>query len=91
LPPASASAASSPSAPQVKLRRLGIATVRDRVVQAALKLVLEPVGEAAFLPCSYMFGPKRRAHDLIAEIRTLASAPHRYEWALEGEVAACFR
>jgi hypothetical protein len=40
-----------------KQRRLGIATVRDRVVQAALKLVLEPIFEADFLPCSYGFGP----------------------------------
>jgi RNA-directed DNA polymerase len=73
-----------------KLRRLGIATVRDRVVQAALKLVLEPIWEADFLPCSYGFRPKRRAHDAIAEISTFASAPHRYEWALEGDIAACF-
>jgi len=73
-----------------RLRRLGIATVRDRVVQAALKLVLEPIWEADFLPCSYGFRPKRRAHDAIAEIRTFTSAPHRYEWALEGDIAACF-
>jgi RNA-directed DNA polymerase len=38
-----------------KRRRLGIATVRDRVVQASLKLVLEPIFEADFLPCSYGF------------------------------------
>jgi RNA-directed DNA polymerase len=73
-----------------KLRRLGIATVRDRVVQAALKLVLEPIWEADFLPCSYGFRPNRRAHDAIAEIRTFASPPHCYEWALEGDIAACF-
>jgi RNA-directed DNA polymerase len=73
-----------------KLRRLGIATVRDRVVQAALKLVLEPIWEADFLPCSYGFRPNRRAHDAIAEIRTFASPPHRHEWALEGDIAACF-
>jgi hypothetical protein len=60
-----------------KQRRLGIATVRDRVVQAALKLVLEPIFEADFLPCSYGFRPNRRAHDAIAEIRTFASPPHR--------------
>ncbi len=72
-----------------KLRRLGIATVRDRVVQAALKLVLEPIWEADFLPCSYGFRPNRRAHDAIAEIRTFASPPHRYEWVLEGDIAAC--
>ena len=51
-----------------KLRRLGIPTVRDRVVQAALKLVLEPIFEADFHPCSYGFRPKRRAQDAIAEI-----------------------
>jgi len=73
-----------------KQRRLGIATVRDRVVQAALKLVLEPIFEADFLPCSYGFRPNRRAHAAIAEIRTFAGPPHRYEWAVEGDIAACF-
>jgi hypothetical protein len=43
-----------------KLRALGIPTAADRVVQAALKLVLEPIFEADFLPCSYGFRPKRR-------------------------------
>jgi RNA-directed DNA polymerase len=56
-----------------KLCRLGIAAVRDRVVQAALTLVMEPVFEADFLPCSYGFRPGRRAHDAVAEIRTFAS------------------
>jgi RNA-directed DNA polymerase len=73
-----------------KLRRLGIATVRDRVVQAALKLVLEPIWEADFQPCSYGFRPGRRAHDAIAEIRTFAGAPHHYEWVLEGDITNCF-
>jgi len=56
-----------------KVRRLGIATIRDRVVQAACKLVLEPIFEADFKPCSYGFRPGRRAHDAIAEIHYLAS------------------
>ena len=56
-----------------RLRRLGIPTVRDRVAQAALKLVLEPIFEADFKPCSYGFRPKRRAQDAIAEIHYLAS------------------
>ena len=43
--------------PGGKRRRLGIATIRDRVVQASLKLVLEPIFEADFLPCSYGFRP----------------------------------
>ena len=71
-----------------KFRRLGIATARDRVVQAALKLVLEPIFEADFKPCSYGFRPGRRAHDAIAEIRLLAS--NSYEWAFEGDITACF-
>jgi RNA-directed DNA polymerase len=71
-----------------KTRRLGIATARDRVVQASLKLVLEPIFEADFHPCSYGFRPKRRAHDAIAEIRLLAS--NSYEWVLECDITACF-
>ncbi len=71
-----------------KRRRLGIPTVRDRVVQAALKLVLEPIFEADFKPCSYGFRPMRRAQDAIAEIHLFAS--QRYEWVLEGDIEACF-
>jgi len=70
-----------------KTRRLGIATVRDRVVQASLKLVLEPILEADFLACSYGFRPGRRAHDAIAETRYLAT--RSYEWIVEGDIAAC--
>src|SRR5215470_16792230 len=71
-----------------KLRKLGIATVADRVVQAALKLVLEPIFEAGFQPCSYGFRPNRRAHDAIAEIQFYAT--HGYEWVLEADIRACF-
>jgi hypothetical protein len=56
-----------------KLRKLGIPTVVDRVVQASLKAVLEPIFEADFQPCSYGFRPNRRPHDAIAEIHHLAS------------------
>jgi RNA-directed DNA polymerase len=69
-----------------KLRRLGIPTARDRVVQAALKLVLEPISD--FRPCSHGFRPGRRAQDAIAEIRHLTSV--RYTWVLEGDITACF-
>jgi len=73
-----------------KLRRLGIPTARDRTVQAALKLVLEPIFEADFYPCSYGFRPGRRAQDAIAEIHYLSSSPRNYEWVLEGDITACF-
>src|ERR1035437_8793489 len=71
-----------------KLRRLGIATITDRVVQASLKLVFEPIFESDFLPCSYGLRPNRRAHDPVAEVRFLAS--HSYEWIVEGDIKACF-
>jgi RNA-directed DNA polymerase len=71
-----------------KLRGLGIPTARDRTAQAALKLVLEPIFEVDFKPCSYGFRPKRRAHDAIAEIQYLTS--RSYEWVLEGDIEACF-
>jgi RNA-directed DNA polymerase len=71
-----------------KLRGLGIPTARDRTVQAALKLVLEPIFEADFKPCSYGFRPKRRAQDAIEEIFFYAT--HSYEWVLEGDIKSCF-
>ena len=71
-----------------KLRRLGIATVTDRVVQASLKLVLEPIFEADFFPCSYGFRPNHRVHDAVAEVRHLTS--RSYEWIVEGDIKACF-
>jgi len=71
-----------------KVRRLGIPTVADRVVQAALKLVLEPIFEADFLPVSYGFRPRRRAHDAIAEIQMFGTKGYR--WVLDADIEACF-
>jgi RNA-directed DNA polymerase len=71
-----------------KVRRLGIPTVTDRVVQAALKLVLEPIFEADFEPVSYGFRPERRAHDAIAEIHQFGT--HGYHWVLDADIEACF-
>ncbi|WP_218952418.1 reverse transcriptase domain-containing protein [Amycolatopsis anabasis] len=71
-----------------KVRYLGIATIRDRVAQASLKLVLEPIWEADFRPCSYGFRPNRRAHDAVAEVHHLTS--RSYEWIVEGDIKACF-
>jgi RNA-directed DNA polymerase len=60
----------------------------DRVVQAALKIVLEPIFEADFQPCSYEFRPGRRTQDAIAEIHYLTS--RSYEWVVEADIEACF-
>lgn len=73
-----------------KLRRLGIPTVADRVVQASLKAVLEPIFEADFKPFSYGFRPNRRAHDAISEVQYLASNPRNYQWVFETDIKACF-
>ena len=71
-----------------KVRKLGIPAIADRVVQAALKLVLEPIFEADFLPVSYGFRPRRRAHDAIAEIHMFGS--RGYRWVLDADIEACF-
>jgi len=71
-----------------KLRSLGIPVVTDRVVQAALKLVLEPIFEADFQPCSYGFRPNRRAQDAISEVHHFATKS--YGWVLEADIEACF-
>ncbi len=73
-----------------KFRKLGIPTLADRVVQASLKLALEPIFEADFKPCSYGFRPKRRAHDAIAEIHYLNSGSRAFRWVLECDIKACF-
>jgi RNA-directed DNA polymerase len=69
-------------------RSLGIPTVRDRVVQAAAVLVLEPLFEADFQPCSYGFRPKKDAHQAMAEIsRALAQG---YTQVLDADLTAYF-
>ncbi len=57
-----------------KMRPLGIPTVKDRVVQQAVLLILEPIFEADFEDCSYGFRPGRRAHGALAEIRQTLKA-----------------
>ncbi len=73
-----------------KRRTLGIPTLTDRVVQMALKLVLEPIFEVDFYPSSYGYRPGRRAQDAIAEIHHFARQASTYEWVIEGDIKACF-
>ena len=60
----------------------------DKVVQAALKLVLEPIFEADFEPVSYGFRPRRRAQDAIAEIYQFGA--NGYRWVLDADIEAAF-
>lgn len=69
-----------------KLRPLGIPTVKDRVVQAATLLILEPIFEADFLDCSHGFRPERSAHQALEAIRANLAAGYRavYDADLQG-------
>src|SRR5206468_6107500 len=67
---------------------LSIPTVRDRIVQAATKTVLEPIFEADFEPCSFGFRPKRSAHDALQLILDECFRGRR--WVVETDIANCF-
>lgn len=74
--------------PDGKQRPLGIPTVRDRVVQAAVKLVIEPIFEADFEECSYGFRPKRSAQDALEAIRKAGNAGH--DWVVDADIEKYF-
>ncbi len=69
-------------------RPLSIPAVRDRIVQAALKIVLEPIFEADFAPCSFGFRPKRGQHDALQVLVDETGRGRR--WVVETDVANCF-
>lgn len=83
-----------------EFRPLGIPTVKDRVVQAAAKQLLEPIFEAGFWPVSYGFRPGRACRDAIEHIRvTIRPQRHKgeallshppYQWVIEGDIKGCF-
>nr|WP_276977583.1 reverse transcriptase domain-containing protein [Ferrimicrobium acidiphilum] len=69
-------------------RPLGIPCVRDRVVMAAAKLVLEPIFEADFSPVSFGFRPKRSPHQALEVVRITAN--RGMVWVLDADIKACF-
>ncbi|MGI8305764.1 reverse transcriptase domain-containing protein [Saccharopolyspora hattusasensis] len=69
-------------------RPLSIPSVRDRIVQAAVKIVLEPVFEADMLACSYGFRPRRAAHDGLQVLIDESWRGRR--WVVETDIANCF-
>jgi RNA-directed DNA polymerase len=69
-------------------RPLSIPAVRDRIGQTALKLVLEPIFEADFLPCSFGFRPKRGAHDALQVL--IDESWRGRGWLVETDIAHCF-
>jgi len=74
--------------PDGRQRPLGIPVVRDRVVQAALKIVVEPIFEADFEGCSYGFRPKRSAHDANEMIRETVNRGH--DWVVDADIENYF-
>lgn len=74
--------------PTGKMRPLGIPTVKDRVAQQAAKIVLEPIFEADFLPCSFGFRPKRSATDAAEAIRV--SFPEGKQFCFEADISNFF-
>jgi RNA-directed DNA polymerase len=74
--------------PDGRKRPLGIPTVRDRVCQQAAKIVLEPVFEADFLPCSYGFRPKRSATGALEAIRV--AFPRGRQFVFEADIRDFF-
>ncbi len=77
-----------PKPGRAEKRPLSIPTVRDRVVQAALKIVIEPVFEPDFLPCSHGFRPRRSTHDALQVLVDEAFNGRR--WVVETDIASCF-
>lgn len=77
-----------------KMRPLGIPTLRDRLVQMVLKLVMEPIFEADFYPTSYGFRPGRSTHDALAvaqcKLHPSRMGPSRFRFVIEGDIKGCF-
>lgn len=70
-----------------KQRPLGIPTIKDRVAQMAMKMVIEPIFEADFQDCSFGFRPKRNAHQAITKIR---EASRKYYWVVDVDIKGYF-
>lgn len=70
-------------------RPLGIPTIRDRVIQEALRLILEPIFETKFHPHSYGFRPFRSTHHASSRLHFLIGN-RSFNWVVEGDIAKCF-
>lgn len=71
-----------------KMRPLGIPTIKDRIIQAATKIVIEPIFEADFKDCSYGFRPKRNQHMALESIRKACN--NKGIWVLDADIKGCF-
>jgi len=74
-----------------KLRPLGIPTIDDRIVQEALRMILEPIWESDFSIHSYGFRPNRSTYDAISYIgNRLTGKGWTFQWVIEGDITSYF-
>lgn len=71
-------------------RPLGIPTLKDRVVQQTLKLIMEPIFESDFKDCSIGFRPNRCCHDALPILYNSIQSQMKFYWVLEGDIKGCF-
>ncbi len=71
-----------------KMRQLGIPCLRDKIVQEAIRMALEPIFEVEFHEHSYGFRPNRSAHHAVSRCQFMAL--QGFTWIIEGDVKACF-
>jgi RNA-directed DNA polymerase len=76
--------------PNGKVRPLGIPSIRDRIVQEAVRMVLEPLYEARFSQFSFGFRPNRCTMDAIKTILWSTQEHKKYFWIIEGDISAYF-
>ena len=72
------------------VRPIGIPTLKDRVVQAALKMILEPIFEADFLPNSNGFRLERSTLECVLPAYRYGDRTKGYDWVIEGDIKGCF-
>lgn len=75
---------------RIKQRPLGIPAIRDRIVQEAIRMALEPIFEADFSQDSFGFRPGRCTMDAIKRVYQVAHNNRKYFWCVEGDIASCF-
>jgi RNA-directed DNA polymerase len=76
--------------PNGKTRPLGIPAMKDRIVQEALRMILEPIFEADFSQYSFGFRPTRRTMDAVRYIQWSTSERKKFFWVIEGDIASYF-
>ncbi len=76
--------------PNGKTRPIGIPTLTDRMVQEAIRMVIEPIYESIFLNCSHGFRPNRSTMNAIATCYRSINEKKKYYWVIEGDIKGCF-